>query len=100
MQARVFCLVDHTHAAATQLLEDAVMRNGSACHYFEARNWNLMAVSPQGRGCHNGLGTTDNGRMTNPRSQIQNQTRRLSYKNYNEVDSGVSKAGMRHRSSI
>src|SRR5215467_10491967 len=26
----VFGLINHTHAAATQLLEDAVMRNGSA----------------------------------------------------------------------
>src|SRR6516162_8158705 len=25
-------LINHTHPAAAQLLEDAVMRNGSACH--------------------------------------------------------------------
>jgi len=34
--------VHHTHPAATQLLEDAVMRNGSAYHCFETRNWKLL----------------------------------------------------------
>ena len=37
----VLGLIHHSHAAATQLLEDAVMRNGSACHHFETRNWKL-----------------------------------------------------------
>ena len=31
-QTQVFGLIDHTHAAATQLLQDAVMRNGLASH--------------------------------------------------------------------
>jgi hypothetical protein len=32
MQFGVFRLVDHTHAAASELLDDAVMRNGLAEH--------------------------------------------------------------------
>jgi hypothetical protein len=30
MQARVFCLIDHAHATAAQLLDDVVMRDGLA----------------------------------------------------------------------
>jgi hypothetical protein len=30
MQARVFSLVDHPHSSATELFEDAVMRDGLA----------------------------------------------------------------------
>jgi hypothetical protein len=38
-ELHVLGLVDHTHATATQLLEDAMMRKGSAYHCFETGNW-------------------------------------------------------------
>ena len=31
-EAEIFSLIDHTHAAATELLEDAVVRDGLADH--------------------------------------------------------------------
>ncbi len=36
VEARIFRLVDHTHAATAQLLDDAVVRNGLAKHWRES----------------------------------------------------------------
>jgi len=44
MQLYVLSLVDHAHAAATQLLDDAVVRNGLAdhsCRILRGRNWQV-----------------------------------------------------------
>ena len=40
-QSQVLGLVDDAHTAATELLQDAVMRNGSAYHCIETANWKL-----------------------------------------------------------
>src|SRR6266571_1994103 len=44
-QTQVFGLIDHTHAAATQLLQDAVMRNGLANH--GRTPWRLIPKTPR-----------------------------------------------------
>jgi hypothetical protein len=36
MQTRVFSFVDHTHPTATQLLDDAVVRDGLPDHWRES----------------------------------------------------------------
>src|SRR6516162_2978348 len=74
----VLGLINHTHAAATQLLEDAVMRDRATNHGFETRNWKLRnsdrvrvrvpcATSAQR------LLTQDEMPIKNPKSQIHNQ---------------------------
>ena len=39
MELGVLGLVDHTHAAAAELFEDAVMRDGLANHGWSATMW-------------------------------------------------------------
>ena len=43
MQAGVFGLVYHTHSATTELLDDAVMRDGLADHWRDA----MLCVTPR-----------------------------------------------------
>src|SRR6202034_1248927 len=45
VQAEVFSLVDHTHPAATELFDDAVMRDGLANHWAEILGPGLRQVN-------------------------------------------------------
>jgi hypothetical protein len=40
----VLGFINHTHPAAAQLVEDAVMRNGSAYHCFETGNSKFVPI--------------------------------------------------------
>jgi hypothetical protein len=50
MQASVLGLVNHAHAAATELLDDAVVRDGHADHWDEILGLGLGHVNEGERG--------------------------------------------------
>src|SRR5262249_10541869 len=68
----------HTHAPPTQLLENAVIKNVPASHCSKTESQKFVRATPKDTARHNGLRAADNGRMTHPKSQIQNDAARLS----------------------